>query len=83
MNFDTSIKPPCPPKYPKGTKVGMTMSNEAPFGGLGALDRNGRPVGTSLDECFDELSLKLIEFYGESFRAKLNHDRAERGLKPL
>ena len=76
MSFDTLIKPqpPCPPKG------GTATLNEAPFGGLGAL---GRPVGISLDECFDELSLKLIEFYGESFRAKLNNDRAERGLKPL
>ena len=47
------------------------------------LDRNGRPVGISLDVAFDGLDRKLIEFYGESFRHKLNLERAKRGQKPL
>jgi len=74
MSFDTLIKPPCPPKGETATL------NEAPFGGLGAL---GRPVGTSLDDAMAPLALKLIEFYGEGFRTKVNHFRAARGLDPL
>ena len=47
------------------------------------LDRNGRPVGISLDDTMAALALKLIDFYGEGFRAKVNHYRAGRGLNPL
>jgi hypothetical protein len=78
MNFDTSnVETPCieDVEYDWG---------KSPYGTARIkFDKNGRPVGTSLDECFDELDKKLIEFYGESFRRKLNHERAVRGLKPL
>ena len=78
MNFEISdVETPCIESVEYDLEKSPYGTTEIQF------DRNGRPVGTSLDECFDELSLKLIEFYGESFRAKLNHDRAERGLKPL
>jgi hypothetical protein len=70
MNFDTlMVETPCIEDVEYGTKI--------------PLDRNGRPVGTSLDVAFDGLDRKLIEFYGESFRQKLNFERTKRGQKPL
>ena len=71
MNFDTSmIETPCIEDVEYGTaKI--------------PLDRNGRPVGISLQEWVDELDLKLVEHYGESIRPKLNYARAERGMNPL
>ena len=71
MNFDTStIAPPCI----EGVEYDTPKI---------PLDRNGRPIGISLQEWIDELGEKLIEHYGEGFRAKLNYTRAERGMKPL
>ena len=71
MNFETSIiETPCIEDVENGKpKI--------------PLDRNGRPVGTSLDVAFDGLDRKLIEFYGESFRHKLNLERTKRGQKAL
>jgi hypothetical protein len=70
MDFDTlTVEPPCIEDVEYGTKI--------------PLDRNGRPVGTSLDVPFDKLARRLIEYYGEDFRLMMNHERAERGMKPL
>ena len=71
MTFDTStIAPPCI----EGVEYGTSKI---------PLDRNGRPVGISLQEWIDELDQKLVEHYGESIRPKLNYARAERGMNPL
>jgi len=70
MNFETSmIETPCIEEVGYNTQI--------------PLDSNGRPVGISLDVAFDGLDRKLIEFYGESFRHKLNLERTKRGQKPL
>jgi len=46
-------------------------------------DESGRPVGITVEEWFDKLGKKLINHYGDDFRAMLNNARAERGLLPL
>ena len=74
MDFDTMIAP-LPPE-------GGCIEDVA-YGTKIPLDRNGRPVGRSLDDTMAALALKLIDFYGEGFRAKVNHYRAGRGLNPL
>ena len=57
---------------------------KSPYGTAGIqFDRNGRPVGTSLEVPFDKLARRLIEYYGEDFRLMMNQERAKRGMKPL
>jgi len=83
MDFDTSMIAPLPPEGVciEGVEYDLEQS---PYGTADIqFDRNGRPVGTSLQEWIDELDIKLIEHYGESIRPKLNYARAERGMNPL
>ena len=80
MYFDTSMIAPLPPE--RGCIEGV--EEQSPYGTADIkFDHNGHPVDTSLDVAFDNLDMKLIEFYGESFRRKLNFERTKRGQKPL
>jgi len=76
MNFDIKMIAPLPPE---GGGIEDVEYGTAKI----PLDCNGRPIGISLQEWIDELGEKLIEHYGEGFRAKLNYSRAERGMNPL
>jgi len=75
MSFDTLTIAPLPPE-------GGCIEDVA-YGTKIPLDRNGRPIGRSLQEWTDEFGRKLIEYYGEGFRQRLNYERAERGMNPL
>ena len=79
MNFETSmIETPCTCALHEVRSI-----EDVEYGTKIPLDRNGRPIGRSLQEWTDEFGRKLIEHYGEGFRHKLNYSRAERGMNPL
>ena len=84
MNFDTPMIAPLPPEGVFSAPCTEDDLEQSPYGAAKIpLDSNGRPVGISLDDTMASLARKLIEFYGEGFRTKVNHYRAGRGLDPL
>ncbi|MDR1719870.1 MAG: hypothetical protein LBR67_07130 [Dysgonamonadaceae bacterium] len=44
---------------------------------------DGSPVGITLEEWMDRLGQKLIDHYGEDFRAQLNAARVAEGMRPI